>query len=77
VESRLVLAPCFEGAFSTIADTAAIGCLPAYKRFFLWFGEVHGDKRLGMEQLQITAEKRRYLKPFAKIFLAHAAIREK
>jgi tetratricopeptide (TPR) repeat protein len=37
-----------------------IGCLPAYKRFFLWFGRIHGDKELGMEQLRITAEKGHY-----------------
>ena len=54
-----------------------IGSLPAYKRFFLWFGRIHGDKRLGMEQLQITAEKGHYLKPFAEIFLALASMREK
>jgi hypothetical protein len=54
-----------------------IGCLPSYKRFFLWFGRIHGDKHLGMEQLQITAEKGNYLKPFAKIFLALASMREK
>jgi hypothetical protein len=54
-----------------------IGSLPAYKRFFLWFGRIHGDKRLGMEQLQITAEKGHYLKAFAEIFLALAAMREK
>ena len=54
-----------------------IGSLPAYKRFFLWFGRIHGDKRLGMEELQITAEKGHYLKPFAEIFLALAAMREK
>ncbi len=53
-----------------------VGCLPAYKRFFLWFGRIHGDKELGMEQLQITAEKGHYLKPFAQIFLALAAMRE-
>jgi hypothetical protein len=53
-----------------------IGSLPAYQRFFLWFRQVHGNKRLGMEQLKITAEKGHYLKPFAKIFLALAAMRE-
>lgn len=53
-----------------------VGCLPAYKRFFLWFGRIHGDKELGMEQLQIAAEKGHYLKPFAQIFLALAAMRE-
>ena len=54
-----------------------IGSLPMYKRFVLWFGGIGGDKRLGMEQLQIAAEKGHYLKPFAQIFLALAAMREK
>jgi len=54
-----------------------IGSLPAYKRFFLWFGKIHGNKQLGMEQLKITAEKGHYLKPLAQIFLALTAIREK
>jgi hypothetical protein len=53
-----------------------IGCLPAHQRFFLWFGRVRGNKRLGMEQLRMTAEKGHYLKPYAKIFLALAAMRE-
>ncbi len=54
-----------------------IGCMPAYKRFFLWFGRIHGDKAVGMEQLQVAAERGHYLKPFAKILLALAAKREK
>src|SRR5262245_6580466 len=53
-----------------------IGCLPAYKRFFLWFGGVTGDRQRGMEQLQMTAERGRYLKPLAKAFLALASERE-
>jgi hypothetical protein len=59
------------------ATNYIIGSLPAYKRFFLWFGQIHGNKQLGMEQLKITAEKGHYLKPFAQIFLALAAMREK
>jgi hypothetical protein len=53
-----------------------IGCLPAYKRFFLWFGGVRGDRQRGMEQLQMTAERGHYLRPFAKVMLALAAERE-
>jgi tetratricopeptide (TPR) repeat protein len=53
-----------------------LGSLPAYKRFFLWFRQIHGDKVIGMEQLRLTAEKGYYLKPFAQIFLALAAMRE-
>lgn len=54
-----------------------IGSLNAGYRALLWFGGIHGDKKLGMEQLTKTAEAGRYLKPFAKILLALSARREK
>jgi hypothetical protein len=63
--------------FSLGAANYIIGSLPVYKRFFLWFGRIHGDKTAGMEQMRITAERGHYLKPFAEIFLALASIREK
>jgi hypothetical protein len=54
-----------------------IGSLNAGARFALWFDGVHGDKKLGMEQVAKTSENGRYLQPFAKIMLALAARREK
>ena len=54
-----------------------IGCLSGGVRAVLWFGGIHGDKKLGMELVGKTAEKGRYLKPFAKVLLALAARREK
>ncbi|HXN24659.1 MAG TPA: hypothetical protein VOA41_18140 [Candidatus Dormibacteraeota bacterium] len=54
-----------------------IGCLPSGKRFVLWFGGIHGDKKIGMQQLRMAAEKGHYLRPYAKIMLALAALREK
>jgi tetratricopeptide (TPR) repeat protein len=54
-----------------------IGCLPGYKRFALGVIGIHGDKALGIQQLEITADKGHYLRPFAKILLALAALREK
>lgn len=54
-----------------------IGSLPASARFFLWFGGIHGDKQLGMSEVQKTADNGHYLKPFAKILLALSARREK
>jgi hypothetical protein len=54
-----------------------IGSLSAGFRALLWFGGVHGDKKLGMEQVGKTAKNGRYLKPFGKIMLALAARREK
>jgi len=53
-----------------------VGSLHSGSRFALWFGGIHGDKDLGMEQIAKTAENGRYLLPFAKIVLALAARRE-
>ncbi len=54
-----------------------IGSLGPASRFTLWFGGIHGDKKIGMEQLAKTTENGLYLKPFSKIVLALAARREK
>jgi hypothetical protein len=54
-----------------------IGSLSGGARFLLRFGGIHGDKKLGMEQLGHTVENGRYLQPYAKILLALAARREK
>jgi tetratricopeptide (TPR) repeat protein len=53
-----------------------IGCLSGAVRFFLWFGGYHGDRELGMAQLEKTARHGTYLQPYAKILLALAARRE-
>ena len=54
-----------------------IGSLSGGARFMLWFGGIHGDKKLGMQQLTKTIENGRYLQDFAKILLALSARREK
>jgi len=54
-----------------------IGSQTAGSRFALWFDGIHGNKKLGMEQVAKTAENGRYLRPFAKILLALAACRER
>ena len=54
-----------------------IGSLSGGARFMLWFGGIHGDKNLGIEQVKKSADDGLYLKPFAKILLALAARREK
>jgi hypothetical protein len=53
-----------------------VGSLNSGSRFALWFDGIHGDKKLGMEQVAKTAENGHYLLPFAKIILALAARRE-
>jgi hypothetical protein len=54
-----------------------IGSLSAGFRALLWFGGIHGDKKLGMEQLGKTVQGGNYLRPFGKVMLALAARREK
>ncbi len=74
----LALNPDAADAYLTLgAANYIIGSLPALKRFFLHFKGISGDKRVGLEQLEIAAARGRYLRPFAKILLALAALREK
>ncbi len=54
-----------------------IGSLPTYKKVFLWFGGVSGDKDRGLEQLQRASRDGDHLRPLAKTLLALAALREK
>jgi len=54
-----------------------IGSLSGSKKFFLSFAGIHGDKTKGIQQLEIAADHGYYLRPFAKILLALAALREK
>jgi hypothetical protein len=54
-----------------------IGSLPGSKKLFLGFAGIHGDKKKGIEQLEIAAKHGHYLRPFAKILLALTALREK
>jgi hypothetical protein len=53
-----------------------IGCLPEYKRAFLWFGGIHGDREKGIKEMKVAAAQGTYLRPFAKIMLALAYRRE-
>ena len=74
----LVAAPDAADAYLTLgAANYIIGSLPGIKRLFLGFAGIHGNKQVGIQQLEIAAERGHYLRPFAKIMLALAALREK
>lgn len=73
----LALKPDSQDAYLALgASNYIIGCLPVYKRFFLFFGGIRGDKEEGMKQLSLAAVNGHYLRPYAKILLALAALRE-
>jgi len=54
-----------------------LACLPGYKRFFLRIGGVHGDKTVGMRQLERAAATGHYLQPYAELLVALTSLREK
>ena len=73
----LALDPSAEDAYLALgAGNYVIGSLPSYKRAFLWFGGIRGDRLRGMDEMQRTADHGHYLQPFAKILLALAYERE-
>ena len=74
----LVVAPDAADAYLGLGTANyIIGSLPGIKKFFLGFAGIHGDKKAGIQQLEIAADRGHYLRPFAKILLALAALREK
>ncbi|MCJ7756117.1 MAG: hypothetical protein MUP13_16260 [Thermoanaerobaculales bacterium] len=73
----LVADPYAADAYLTLgAVNYIIGSLSGFNRFLLRFRGISGDKRVGIQQLEIAAARGRYLRPFAKIILAMAALRE-
>ena len=50
---------------------------PAPVRWFLRLSGAQIDRETGLARLRITAEKGRYLKPYARLLLAVAALRDK
>jgi len=74
----LVIAPEAADAYLGLGTANyIIGSLPGIKKFFLGFVGIHGDKKIGIQQLEIATDHGRYMRPFAKIILALAALREK
>jgi hypothetical protein len=74
----LAIAPEGTDAYLTLGTANyIIGSLPGFKKFLLGFAGIHGDKKEGIKQLELAAASGHYLRPFAKIMLALAALREK
>jgi hypothetical protein len=54
-----------------------VGSLPFFIRWFVHFDNVNGDKKVGIQHVELVANEGHFLKPFAKILLAIAALRDK
>jgi len=68
---------CYDAYLATGISKYIIGSMAAPLRWMLRLGGVAGDKDAGIQELQLTAERGRYLAPFARILLAIAFVREK
>jgi hypothetical protein len=70
--------PNYYDAYLTTGVTEyLVGSIPFFVRWFLRCENIAGSKQKGVDNVSIVAEKGRYLKPFAKILLAIAHLREK
>jgi hypothetical protein len=70
--------PSFYDAYLAIgAENYLLGSSTAPVRWFLRLGGAQTDKQDGIAKLRLTAEKGRYLAPFARLLLAVAALRDR
>ena len=67
---------CYDAYLATGIGKYIIGSMAAPVRWFLRLGGFAGDKKAGLDELKITAEKGDYLAPFARILLAIAYVRD-
>lgn len=74
----LRLDPKFYDAYLTAGFSEyLVGSLPFFVKWFVHFDNVSGSKEAGIRNLQLVANEGHYLKPFAKILLGIAALRDK
>ena len=74
----LKLNPNYYDAYLTTGMTEyVIGSLPFFVRWFIKVENINGNKEQGIKTVELVTQKGHYLKPFAKILLAVANLREK
>jgi hypothetical protein len=68
---------CADALVATGFSKYIIGSASAPVRWFLRMDGLPGDKKAGIADLQMTAQRGHYLAPFARILLAIAYVRDK
>jgi hypothetical protein len=77
-EKLLSIDPSYYDAHLAVGvENYMLSLTPAPVRWFLQLAGAQTDRELGVERLGITAEKGRYLKPYARLLLAVDALRRK
>lgn len=76
-ERLLAIDPADYDAYLAIGvENYLLSLKPAPLRWMLRIGGAETDKSTGIDRLRLTAEKGHYLRPFARLLLAVAALRE-
>jgi len=74
----LDLKPPVTDAYMTFGTAEYIvGSLPFFVRWFVHLDQVEGNKKKGMDELELVAKDGKYYGPFARMLLAVIALREK
>lgn len=68
---------CYDAYLALGVENYLLGVNAAPVRWMLRLSGAQTDKNKGIEKLRITADKGRYLAPFARLLLAVAALRDK
>jgi hypothetical protein len=77
-EKLLTIEPNYYDAYLAIGvENYLFSLKPAPVRWFLQAGGAETDQNKGVQDLRLTAEKGRYLSPYARLLLAVAALRNK
>ncbi len=67
----------YDGYLAIGVENYLLSLKPAPLRWVLRMGGARTDRQVGLDRLRLTAEKGHYLRPFAKLLLAVAALRDK
>jgi hypothetical protein len=68
---------CYDAFLARGIGRYIVGSLVAPVRWLLRIGGLDGDKKAGLDDLRLAADRGHYLAPFARILLAIAYVREK
>jgi len=69
-------ARCYDAYLALGAENYLVSIKPMFVRWLAQLAGARADRERGIQQLRLTAQNGRFLKPFAKLLLAVAALRD-
>jgi hypothetical protein len=69
-------ASCYDAYLAFGAENYLVSIKPMFVRWLAQLAGARADREQGIQQLRLTAQNGRFLKPFAKLLLAVAALRD-